>query len=302
VVQGLFAGYGALCLAMAAESAPPDRITQSIGLVQTAQRLGPALGPVIGGAVAGIVGLRTTFFVTAGFYAVAFVLVLLLYVERQARAPVAPRSGASRAHRVTFRSVLAFENFLLLMAVIFGFQFVDRSLGPVLPLYVASMPAATDRVAVVSGIIFSALALAAAAGHHLCARLLARWSGRQLISVSALGTAIVALAMGFTADPWTFGALASVFGFGVGIAMTAAYTHAAAAVPGSARGMGFGFLTSAALIGLAVSPMVAGLLASIGLRTVFVVNAAMLLVIGQAVRRMMNEQARGAASPIVEDA
>ena len=45
VVQGLFAGYGALALAMAADSAPKGQMAQAIGTVQTAQRLGPALGP-----------------------------------------------------------------------------------------------------------------------------------------------------------------------------------------------------------------------------------------------------------------
>ena len=49
-VQGLFAGYGALALAMAADSAPRERMAYAIGTVQTAQRLGPALGPVIGGS------------------------------------------------------------------------------------------------------------------------------------------------------------------------------------------------------------------------------------------------------------
>ena len=43
-IQGLFAGYGALTLTMAAETAPRDRMAQAIGQVQTAQRLGPALG------------------------------------------------------------------------------------------------------------------------------------------------------------------------------------------------------------------------------------------------------------------
>ena len=57
-VQGLFAGYGSLSVAMAAESAPRDKMPSAIGLVQTAQRLGPALGPVIGGVLAALVGLR----------------------------------------------------------------------------------------------------------------------------------------------------------------------------------------------------------------------------------------------------
>ena len=66
VAQGLFAGYGSISIAMAAESAPPGRMPQAIGLVQTAQRLGPGVGPVIGGMLAGIVGLRRAFLVTAG--------------------------------------------------------------------------------------------------------------------------------------------------------------------------------------------------------------------------------------------
>ena len=80
---------------MAAESAPPGKLAQSIGLVQTAQRLGPALGPVIGALVAGIVGLRATFFVTAVFYAVAFVLVLWMYTESPTCR--ASRRGVGRA-------------------------------------------------------------------------------------------------------------------------------------------------------------------------------------------------------------
>ena len=46
------------------------RMPQAIGLVQTAQRLGPAVGPVIGGVLAPLVGLRRAFLVTAVFYAV----------------------------------------------------------------------------------------------------------------------------------------------------------------------------------------------------------------------------------------
>jgi MFS family permease len=66
-LQGLFAGYGAIAMTMAAESAPPEHLASAIGWVQTAQRLGPALGPVFGGVLAQAVGLRSTFLVSAGF-------------------------------------------------------------------------------------------------------------------------------------------------------------------------------------------------------------------------------------------
>src|SRR5205085_11346316 len=81
-VQGLFAGYGSLSVAMAAESAPRDRMPSAIGVVQTAQRIGPAVGPVIGGVLAGLVGLRRAFIVTALFYAIGLVLVHIMYDER----------------------------------------------------------------------------------------------------------------------------------------------------------------------------------------------------------------------------
>ena len=299
VLQGFFAGYGALCLAMAAESAPPGKLAQSIGLVQTAQRLGPALGPVIGALVAGVVGLRATFFVTAVFYAVAFVLVLWMYTEVPALAPAGthPTGGA-----VTFRSALAFENFLLLMAVIFGFQFVDRSIGPILPLVIAEMEPNESRAAVTSGVMFSIVACSAAVGHHYCAALLRRWSSREVISRAAVVAAASALAMGLAPDALALALASAVFGLSVGAAMTAAYTAAAASLPDAVRATGFGFLTSASLVGIAISPMVAGLLAQTGLRSVFAVNVLMLAVLGLIVRRTMGEPVRETTGPVVEDA
>ena len=54
---GVFAGYGALTVSMAAESVPREQMARAIGTVQIAQRLGPAVGPVIGGLLAPMVGL-----------------------------------------------------------------------------------------------------------------------------------------------------------------------------------------------------------------------------------------------------
>ena len=85
---GVFAGYGALTISMAAESAPRDRMAQAIGMVQTGHRLGPAVGPVIGGLLAPIVGLRNAFLFAAAFYVVALIAIVVFYQEpREANAP-----------------------------------------------------------------------------------------------------------------------------------------------------------------------------------------------------------------------
>jgi MFS transporter, DHA1 family, multidrug resistance protein len=297
-IQGLFAGYGALCLAMAADSSPRERVAQSIGMVQTAQRLGPALGPVLGGSVAALVGLRTAFLVTSVFYIVALVQLLVLYKEPSLH----HASGAGAPARVTFANVLAFENFLLLMVAIFGLQFVDRSFGPVLPLHVAALGVPPSRVAFVSGAVFSALACSAAVGHHFCARLLRRWSARDVISTAAIVSAVAVALFVVIGSAWALVVAAAVFGGGIGAAMTAAYAAAAGVVPANARGAAFGFLSSASLAGLALSPVACGFLAATDIRIVFAADALALCVLAALVRRVMIEHPRVTDTPVVADA
>ncbi|HEU4935438.1 MAG TPA: MFS transporter [Vicinamibacterales bacterium] len=281
-LQGFFAGYGSLTLTMAADSAPRDRMAYAIGFVQTAQRLGPAIGPIVGGSVAQIAGLRNAFLVTACFYLVAVLLVVFMYDEHRA-----PHTVATKDERVTFRSMLAFENFILLMAVVFGLQFVDRSFGPVLPLFVAQVGTPVSRVPIVAGVLFSIAAGTGAVGHHICARLLRRASPRRVIAVSAAigsaGAFIYVLATG----PWLLVLGTPIFGIAIGIATTAAYTAASSVMPASGRGAGFGLLTTASLAGLALSPIVNGILGATSIRAVFMLDAVGLASLAAIVSRLM---------------
>lgn len=325
LLQGLFAGYGALALTMAADSAPPGRLASAIGMVQTAQRLGPALGPVVGGAIAQIVGLRRAFLVSSGFYLFGLILVFVFYREPplaaggQPGAPAGPprtvpdgavaarsRAGGHMprgepAGPVTFRDLRALENFLLMMGAIFGLQFVDRSFGPILPLQLAAFGVPDARVPVVSGILFSLAAGFGALGNTACGSLLARFSARATIGGASVLAAAAALA--FVVAPsvgWLYPA-AVVFGLAIGSAMTAAYTVAGSVLPAAARGAGFGFLTTASLTGLAVSPMVAGLLGQASISAVFVLDAVGLALIAGMVSRVMAERAAPSPPPAVED-
>ena len=282
-VQGLFAGYGSLALTMAADSAPRDRTAYAIGFVQTAQRLGPAIGPIIGGFVAQLVGLRNAFLVTAAFYVVAVSLVFVMYDERRA---VHMEIAASEG-RVTFRNVLAFENFILLLAVIFGLQFIDRSFGPVLPLYVAELGTPAARVPIVAGVLFSIAAGAGAIGHHVCSRLLKRATARRVIATSVAIGAAGALLYVLARGPWLLVIGTPIFGLAIGVATTAAYTAASRVMPARARGAGFGLLTTASLGGLALSPIVNGILAAASIRAVFLLDAIGLVTLAFGVSRLM---------------
>ena len=284
IVQGVFAGYGSLSLTMAAESAPRDRMPQSIGAVQTAQRLGPAVGPIVGGVLAGFVGLRRAFIVTAGFYAAALVVIVWFYDERATRA--AP-SGPGESGRVSFANVLAFQSFILLMAVIFAFQFVDRSYGPILPLFVEHVGIAHEHVALVSGILFSVLACSGALGHHLCGKLLRRYSVASIIAAGAALAGAGSALLGATGSVVAMSLASIVLGGGIGAAMTAAYTAAGHVIPANASGTGFGVLTSASLTGMAVSPIVAGFAGGTSIPIVFAINVILMMAIAIWVARSM---------------
>jgi DHA1 family multidrug resistance protein-like MFS transporter len=282
-LQGLFAGYGSLALTMAADSAPREKTAYAIGFVQTAQRLGPAIGPVVGGVLAQLVGLRHAFLVTAGFYVCAVVVVFLMYDERGA-----PHTRpAADSQRVTFRSVLAFENFVLLMGVVFGLQFIDRSFGPVLPLYVAGLGTSTARVPIVAGVLFSITAASGAIGHHICGRLLLRAPARRVIAASvAVGSAGALVYVLAGSASWLMLGT-PIFGLAIGVATTAAYTAASSVMPHGARGTGFGLLSTGSLAGLALSPMINGMIAAQSIRAVFVLDTVGLLALAALVSRLM---------------
>jgi DHA1 family multidrug resistance protein-like MFS transporter len=294
---GFLTGYGGLTLSMAAESAPRDRMAAAIGTVQTAQRLGPAVGPVIGGLLAGAVGLRRAFLVTAGLYTIALLLVLLLYQE----SPLEHGEAEAAPARINFRSVLAFENFLLLLGVIFGIQFVDRSVGPILPLYLEQLGITRPPVPVAAGLLFSVTALAASLGHHFCGRLLKQFSARVVISLAAAGAGAGAALLGVGGGFGLMTAAIALFGYAIGTASTAAYTAAGSVIPSGAHGTGFGVLSSAALTGLAVSPVVAGSLGATTMRGVFVLDVIVLAILAAVVRRVMVERGPVTA-PRIEDA
>lgn len=292
-IQGLFAGFGALTVTMAAESARRDDLAASIGSVQIAQRLGPALGPVIGGVLAQLVGLRRAFLVAAGFYAVAFLLVLLLYHEEL---PAARRGDEHASTRVTIHSVLRLPNFLLLMVAVFLLQYLDRTFGPILPLYVAQLGTPLERVPLVAGVIYSIAAGSAALGHHQSRRLLSRAPARVVIIAGAATSGCGMLVVGLSPAVSLLMVGTAVFGVAMGVAMTAVYAVGGSVMPPGARGVGFGVLTTASLSGIALSPVFSGMLGAASLRGVFLLNAVVMGGLAWIVARWMAAARGGAGS------
>ena len=278
---GVFAGYGALTISMAAQSVPRDKMAQAIGTVQTGHRLGPAMGPVIGGVLAPIVGLRNAFLVAAAFYAAAMVLIIVVYKDPlEARASKDGRGG-----REVFSQLIRLPGFLLALFVIFGLQTVDRSFGPVLPLFVSQVGVDDDRIPLVAGVLFSLGAVSAAVGSQLAPRLLERRSPKSVIVLGALTAAVALSAIAGAPSVSILGIAIVIAGTALGSSTTAIYSVAGGLLPRDAHSTGFGIMTTASLLGLAVSPVAAGLIGSAGLGIVFVADVFLLLILAALVWR-----------------
>ena len=289
---GVFAGYGALTMSMAAESVRREDMPRAIGVVQMAQRLGPAVGPMVGGIIAPMVGLRRSFLVTAAFYLVAFFTVTFLYREPRTRhAQLAARSLWS-----VFRELAATPGFLLALAVIFTLQTVDRSFSPILPLFVEQLGVPDSRIATVSGVLFSIIAIGAALGHKIAPRFMMRWSPRELVASIAVAIAAALIVILAFPSMWTLTAGLIVASLGIGIAMTSAYSVAGALLPPDAHVTGFGIMTTASVVGLAFSPVLAGVVGTSGLLVVFAVDVLLLVALAVAVATRMRPATLGAAN------
>jgi DHA1 family multidrug resistance protein-like MFS transporter len=268
---GLVAGYGPIAITMAAETAPPEHLATAIGWVQTAQRLGPAIGPVLGGLLVQSVGIRRGFLVAACVY--LFAVVLVLVAVREPRQP-GRRDADTRVRRSWVEARGLMPQFTLLLAMVFGLQLVDRSFGPILPLYLQETGMSIDRVAFWSGVLFTAMAASAALGNQVAGWFLRRGRAVLIVTAATACAAAGATIFAFGASEVLLIGTATIFGLGIGVATTALYAMAGRHVAAEDRGLAFGYLTTAYLVGLAVSPIAAGAIGAASMRAVFLADAA----------------------------
>ncbi len=271
---GLFGGLGPLGLAMAAAQAPREDTGRAIGLVQAAQILSAAIGPLAGGLLADAIGMRRTFLVAAAVCAVTLLLVLTLYTESEQRPK--QRQAASAGG---FHAVAAVPGLLMLLAILFGVNFIGRSFTPILPLHLQDLGVPGPRLASATGGLISAYSIAAAVSATLLGRASRSRSPRRLLLLTLVGGAPVVAAMALVPSYEAFLGLAVLGGLVSGGTLTLCYTIGGLMVPDGIRTTAFGFFSGAALLGGALSPTFAGLLAHISLRGIYWVDAALYLVL-----------------------
>ncbi len=293
IMLGLFSGFGTMSVALVTHGCPRDRIGHAVGVLQATQILSTALGPFVGGVLAQSIGVRGTLLVTFGLCATALLFVRGLYQDTAAAtdepaAVVVPQEGpVSAGVRAvlpgshaggsgptggwSFRRILALPLFLPLLPLLFFVNMVDRSLFLSVPLYIRDL-APGQAVEAIVGVLMSAGALAGAGSAWFLGRHAGRIPPARLLLWSLGASAVSILPMALCRSVAPFAALRILLGLAIGGAATLAYTLAGDVIPGVVRATGYGILSSVAMLGGAMGPILSGFLSARDLRAPFLVG------------------------------
>ena len=164
--------------------------------------------------------------------------------------------------------------FVLLMA-----QFSTRAVQPVVTLFVQELTGPRPDLATLGGLAFSVTGLAGMIAVPLLGRRSDQIGYRRVLLICLLGATLTSLPQGFAGSYWVFAAERFGVGLFIGGILPAANALIGRMVARSDRGLIYGMSASATFIGNSLGPLTGGAIAaSFGLRWVFIVTAALLLV------------------------
>lgn len=276
---GLLGGFNSVSVALITQLSPKDRTASVIGSLQSTQILAAAIGPFFGGLLADSIGIRKTFFVTALVMGGAFLSISLLYKNSDGRSP------AAAPEEKVGKEFLRRPEFITTVLILFFINMADRTFGPIIPLFLEQLGTPTFRLAAVSGTLISIAAFGEAFSAWLSGKLATRVTLRRLIQGRLALSILVLAPMVIVHSTMQFSILRVLLALLAGGTLTLALTAASHIIPSEHRGAGYGILSGTSMLGSAVGPLIAGTLAGFNIRSIFVFNAVVYLLMMAFVHR-----------------
>ncbi len=270
---GIFGGVAAMSVALASTLAPRQRVGEAVGLIQATQLAGGIAAPILGGIVVDAVGLHGSFFIASALCAGAFLIITFTYREDREHGRLAAKAGPPGA-RGSVWAFMRLPIFVGLAVAVFTIQFVDKSFGPLLPLYIGTLDAPADRIGTITGLVLTLGALAGSIAAIAAGRISIRVEPRPLLFGSLIAGAILCLPLAFVSHWWQLMIVRMLLGFFAGGALTLTYAIGGRDMPASAKMGAFGTLAGIGQIGGATAPFVTGALSKwASLSAIFIVDA-----------------------------
>ena len=294
MLSGLLTGVNAPLQALVSTVAPRAEMGRSMGLMLSGIFTGVALGPLVGGVLDDHLGFRGTFVCSAGLLLTAALLVLVGIEERFVAPRVVPGQSVLSPFR-TFLEVAVTPGLLLMALALFMVQTSSTTPAPLLPLFIprlTGVPVAhgVPQTSTAVGLILAVSGLCAALASWVAPRVSGAYGYRRVL-IGALALAGVLYVPAFFVHAvWQLVLVRAAVGLALGAALPAAGAIIGLITPSHRRGAAYGLTSSAESLGFAVGPLLGGSLgALLGIRVVFLLTAAALLVVAVVVARLVRE-------------
>ncbi len=257
---GLLAGAGQLSMALAAKEMSRQRVGFVIGVVQSASAVGQSIGPVVGSLASLLFGLRTAFIFGGGVILTGVIPALTLVHEtRSSRQASGRRHGFGASAKAAAPGTLRALLILMVAQAISWCSFTAA--GPMVSLRILHL-APGGSAATATGVTFAIASVATAVTALSYSRLAARIGFRRIAIIAALASAMALAALALAPSiPLTAIAYACV-GVCRGVLAPAIPSMVGLESPPDVVSTALGFNSSAQSVGIAVGPLLAGLVAA----------------------------------------
>jgi MFS family permease len=285
LAAGLIGGYASSSTQLVASQAPREKAGWALGILSTGSLAGNLLGPLIGGMLPGYIGIRNTFFAAGGLIAVAMFATIFLIREDSSPTKNRDTCAADAAMEVpessTTRVALA-----TMLGTVMLVLFANMSIEPIITIYLQGLPGDHARDIFHAGLVMSAAAFGSILVAARMGRLADRIGAWKLIQYCLLATSVVLIPQALISRWWELLLLRFVMGMTLVGLLPAVAKLIRSSVPERSLGKILGYSQSSQYAGQVLGPLIGGFIGGrLGMRWVFVVTSAILLVAAHFNRR-----------------
>ena len=275
--QGIASGLWPACLVMMSACVPKNKLGISMGLMQSANICGGIIGPLLGGILATAFGMRNSFYVGA----VALSLITVTTVLFIKEPPAAPEKEINKAQNTSYLTFIKDKNILILLLCVCMTNMVILQIQPIVSLYVQQLSHNSDKAVLLTGFIMSLGGIAGALASPLWGKTGQKVGFYKTITLAFISAGLLMSLQGVPNSLVLFGLMQFLCGLGFSGIFPSANSILVLLTPPSSRGMGFGSLFSAQMIGGALGPVIGGVIVSfMSFNTVYIISGSILFVIG----------------------
>ncbi|MDU8949580.1 MAG: MFS transporter [Veillonella sp.] len=258
-LQGLVGGFVPIGLGIIVLITPEERVPWAMGLYQASMVMGLVFGPLMGGLAADLLGYRAPFFMFSILSGLCLLGVYLLMPNLQHTHKV----DSNESQWSLIKSFLAIPRVRLLVIMQFLCNFGITGIGPILPLYIKHyMQVNDDFVATIVGVIIFGAGLFSALASISIGRITKWMSMPNILLTATCGVGGFFILQYLMPNVWGLGIFRTIAGFFMGFITPIANTLISKAVPKERRSIVFGAVSSVAMMGNVLGPMISGMIAN----------------------------------------